>query len=296
MSHRLRFASIYVVMLIAANIIVSRTSAAEKSSAPKPTQNDDWQPLFNGKDLTGWHVVLTPDKKGIDPEKVFQVHDGVIHTYQDVPQGAAVPIGYIASDDSYSSFDLKLEYRWAGKRFQPRVDRPRDAGVLYHATSEEKVWPRCVECQIQEKDVGDCYTVNGVQLESTFDPRLLKSDVHRYLPASEGGIVEVWGGPKIVRTVKSSTHENDGWNTVEVIVRGDEEVVHKINGHEVFRAKKLQQLGVDQKSWIPLASGHLLLQGEYAEILYRNVQIKPIEGRPFRVVDPGVTAETKRGG
>ena len=262
--------------------------------APSTAQNEDWLPLFNGKDLSGWHVVLTPDKKGIDPAKVFQVHDGVIHVYQEVPQGVAVPVGYIASDDSYSWFHLKLEYRWGGKRFAPRVHRPRDAGALYHATSEEKVWPRCIECQIQEGDVGDCYTVNGVQIESTFDPKLLKKDLHQYLPASEGGVMEIWGGPKIVRTVKSSTHENDGWNTVEVIVRGDEEAIHIVNGHEVFHAKKLQQLDADQTSWSPLTSGHILLQGEFSEVLYRNVQIMPLEGGPFRVADQAKPTEAKR--
>ena len=221
-------------------------------AAPKRRVTVIGSRLFNGKDLSGWHVVLTPDLKGIDPDKVFQVHDGVIHAYRDVPQGAKVPIGYLASDDNYSWYHLKLEYRWVGKRFAPRVDRPRDAGVLYHAGAEQKVWPRCIECQIQEGDVGDCFTVNGVQVESTFDPQRLKSGVHQVFAREDGGVIGVWGGPRISRIVKSSTHEVDGWNTVEVIVRGDEEAIHKINGHEVFRAKKLQQLDSDQKSWIPL--------------------------------------------
>jgi hypothetical protein len=220
---------------------------------------------------------------------------GVIHAYRDVPQGAKVPIGYLASDDNYSWYQLKLEYRWVGKQFAPRVDRPRDAGALYHASAETKVRPRCIECQIQEGDVGDCFTVNGVQLESTFNSQLLRSDVHRYLPANDGGAIGVWGGPGIVRTVKSSTHEVEGWNTLEVIVRGDEEAIHKINGQEVFRAKKLQQLAADQKSWIPLSSGRVLLQGEYAELMYRNVQIKPLIGGPFRVANQADSTETKRG-
>jgi putative membrane-bound dehydrogenase-like protein len=258
-------------------------NGAEPAGTGTSKTNDGWISLFNGQDLSGWHLVLTPDKKGVDPEKVFQVHGGVIHVYRDVPQGAAVPIGYIVSDDAYSSYHLKLQFRWVGKRFAPRVARPRDAGVLYHASPEQKVWPRSIECQIQEGDVGDCYTVNGVQVETTCDPVRLKSGEHRYMSADNGGVADVWGGPRIARIVKSSTHENDGWNTVEVIVRGDEETIHRVNGRDVFRATKLRQLDPSGKNWIPLNSGRILLQAEYAEVEYRDVQIKPLEGKPFRI-------------
>jgi hypothetical protein len=260
------------------------TTACIAADATREAKSD-WQSLFNGKDLSGWHVVLTSNLKGVDPETVFQVREGVIHAYPDVPQGAEVPIGYIATDDNYSWFHLKIEYRWVGKRFAPRVERPRDAGVLYHASPERTVWPRSVECQIQERDVGDCFTVKGVQVETTFDPAKLKQGIRKYLPAKEGGVAGTGGGPGINRIVKSSTHELDDWNTVEVIVRGDKEATYKVNGHEVFHATNLQQLDTDQKTWIPLKSGHLLLQAEFAEVMYRNIQIKPIEGGPLRVTD-----------
>src|SRR3954464_2725193 len=93
------------------NSVTPPTAAAETSEAQR-SSDGKWIRLFNGKDLSGWHVVLTPDKKGIDPEKIFQVEDGVIHVYRDVPQGAKVPIGYMASNEVYSFFDLQLEYRW----------------------------------------------------------------------------------------------------------------------------------------------------------------------------------------
>lgn len=281
--------SVTRVAVFTATVFISTISTVVYAAAPSPTtevkRDSEWTALFNGKDLTGWHLVLAPDHKGIDPEKVFQVHDGVLHAYRDVTAGAAVPVGYLATNDNFDSYHLKLEYRWVGKRFAPRTERPRDAGILYHAGSEERVWPRSIECQIQEKDVGDCFTVRGAQVESTFDPKRLEAGEHRYLSAKDGGVAGVVGGPSIERVVKASTHENDGWNTVEVIIRGDEEARHIVNGHEVFRATKLKQLDTDGKTWFPLTSGHILLQCEYSEVQYRNVQIKPLEGRPFRVKD-----------
>jgi hypothetical protein len=156
------------------------------------------------------------------------------------------------------------------------------------------VWPRSIECQIQEGDVGDCFLVGGTQVTTTLDPARLKVDQFQYLPADKGGVTTVRGGPGIMRIVKGSTHENDGWNTVEVIIRGDEDVVHIVNGHEVFRATKLRQLDADGKTWIPISSGHIELQCEFAEVQYRNVRIKPLEGRPFRVATESPRAEAKR--
>src|SRR5689334_21783984 len=95
MNHK--FASLRALFVAASMIIISANTAA--SSGAEPASDGGWISLFKGKDLSGWHVVLTSDKKGVDPDKVFQVHDNVIHTYQDVPQGAKVPIGYLASDD-----------------------------------------------------------------------------------------------------------------------------------------------------------------------------------------------------
>jgi hypothetical protein len=289
-----RFIAAPIALFIAGALTAVPIGAAESSSAADAAQTGGWRPLFNGKDLSGWQVVLTPDLKGIQPDSVFQVRDGVIHAYRDVPQGAKVPIGYLASDYSYSWYHFRLEYRWGEKKFAPRVARPRDAGILYHAGPENKVWPRSIECQIQEGDVGDCFLVRGAQVETTVDPRRLKSDEHHYLPAGEGGVAEVRGGPNILRIVKSSTHEIDGWNTVEVILRGAEEVIHKTNGHEVFRAKNLKQLGSDGKTWSPLNAGRILLQGEYAEVLYRNIEIKPVAGGPFRVAEVAKSPQSQR--
>jgi hypothetical protein len=277
---------VLAVFLSAALLAFSTAAVAAESDA-----GGEWKSLFNGKDLSGWQVVLAPDLKGIDPTRVFEVYNGVIHTYREVPAGSKVPIGYIGSDDDYSWYHLKLEFRWGEKRFAPRVDRPRDAGILYHARREKAVWPRSIECQIQEGDVGDCWLVKGAQVASTFDPERLKSGVRHFLPAKAGGVAGVFGRPATSRIVKSDTHEVDGWNTVEVILRGDEEVTHIVNGHEVFHAENLRQLAADGENWLPLKSGRIVLQAEFAEVMYRNIRIRPIEGGPFRM--PVAQAEAK---
>ena len=261
--------------------LVATVALKEESQA----SNEEWTPLFNGKDLKGWNTVLR-DEPDADTSEVFQVHDGMIHAYKDVEHGKPVKYGFISTDVDYSWFHLKLEYRWAGKRFAPRTTVKRDAGVLFHAVKEEKVWPRCVECQIQEGDTGDCFTVYGARVLTTVNPAEMKKGVYHFQPAADGGEKYYCGGPKISRVIKVSTQEVEGWNTVEVLVRGSEEAIFKVNGKEVFRATDLTQFATDGETWIPLKSGRILLQAEFAEVLYRNVQIKPLAGGPFRVPDP----------
>jgi hypothetical protein len=103
----------------------------------------------------------------------------------------------------------------------------------------------------------------------------------RYTPEDEGGKPQKIGEGSIARIVKSSTRERDGWNTVEVIVRGSEDTVHIVNGQTVFAAKELRQLNSDKKSWEPLTHGRIALQAEFAEVFYRNIEIRPIPDGPL---------------
>jgi hypothetical protein len=169
----------------------------------------------------------------------------------------------------------------------------RDAGLLYHVTPPDSVWPRCVECQIQEGDVGDCFTVRGVQLDTSVEVVPIKTPggvkkLPRYKAEADGGETHKIGDSGIVRIVKSSTHEREGWNTIELIVRGSLGAEHIVNGETVFRATDLMELGtepratplkkgeVDTRKWEPLEQGRIALQCEYAEVFYRNIEIRGI--------------------
>jgi hypothetical protein len=131
-------------------------------------QSDGWKKLFNGKNLDGWNVVIGNPARA-DANHWVQVHDGMIHMYKDAVQGSPQPAGYIVTSNDYSNYHLKLEYKWGQKRFGDRSNSRRDAGILYHVGGKEGVWPRSVECQIQENDVGDIFTVR-TRLTAEVDP------------------------------------------------------------------------------------------------------------------------------
>jgi Domain of Unknown Function (DUF1080) len=277
---------VYAIALLF-SVGASHCGFAEQPSIERANTSSDkgWIPLFDGKSLNGFYPCLDKQKKNEDPAKIFQALDGVIHVYKDQTAGVAVPYGYLATESEYAYYHLRLEYKWGNKKFRPRAEQRRDAGVLYHMLPPDVVWPRCIECQIQEKDVGDCFTVRGTQvvasvetvnIETPSGPKMLP----RYKPDAEGGSPRKIGEGSIARIVKSSTHEHEGWNTVEVIVRGSNGIVHIVNGHTVFQAKDLRQLSAD-KNWEPLAHGRIALQAEFAEVFYRNIEIRPIPEGPL---------------
>jgi hypothetical protein len=264
------------------------------SEAKIAVQSDrGWVQLFDGKSLHGWYTQIQNLKTNEDPAKFFQVDDGMIHVYKDQVEGTAVPNGYLATEKEYANFHLRMEYKWGAKKFKPRMMAVRDAGLLYHVTRPDAVWPRCVECQIQEGDVGDCFTVRGVQLTTSVEVVPIKTPggvkkLPRYKAEAEGGVSQRIGDSGIVRIVKASTHEREGWNKVELIVRGSQGSEHIVNGETVFRATDLKELGsqplsaplksgeVDKRKWEPLAQGRIALQCEFAEVFYRKVEIRGI--------------------
>jgi hypothetical protein len=246
----------------------------------------DWIRLFDGKSLDGWYAFLRRHPTNEDPTKVFQVHDGVIHVYRDQTESDDVTFGCLATDSQYANYHLRLEYKWGEKKFRPRAELRRDAGLLYHVVGPDVVWPRSIECQIQENDVGDCFTVRGTQVVTSVETARVETPsgpkmLPRYKPEEEGGKPRKIGEGSIARIVKSSTREHDGWNTVEVIVRGSEGTVHIINGHTVFAANDLRQLDSNKNTWERLTHGRIALQAEFAEVLYRNIEIRPIAEGPL---------------
>jgi hypothetical protein len=272
---------IFAICLLSCCVFLLRAEGADKVASKKPADESGWKPLFNGRDLGGWDTILRESGRNQDPSRVFQVHDNMIHMYKDHTAGEQVPLGYLATQADYSHYHLRLEYRWGEKKFPPKMKAARDAGLLYHAANEAIVWPLCVECQIQEGDTGDCFVVHGAQLDTTVDPKSGGDSALRFVDANRGGVSKTVASQKVMRVVKGGTYETDGWNRVEIIVHGGDEVEHIVNGHTVFKGRNVRTMASGDKPSEPLTAGRILLQAEYGEVFYRNVEIRPIESGPL---------------
>lgn len=264
----------------------AETAAKDARKIERDADSDGWSPLFNGRNLDGWDTILRSTGRNNDPDHVFQVHDNLIHIYKDQTAGEPVTLGYLLTQADYSHYQLRFEYRWGEKKFAPRTKTVRDAGCLYHASNEGIVWPRSIECQVQEGDTGDCWVVHGAQIDTTVDPKSGGETPFRYLPADEGGVLKTIADESVIRVIKQGTFENPGWNRVEVIVRGSQSAEHIINGHTVFKCENLRTMATDDKPSKPLTHGRILLQAEFAEVQYRNIEIRPVASGPLQVGQP----------
>jgi hypothetical protein len=260
----------WLVALITLAVSSPVPRAGADDIAAEQSADGSWTPLFNGRDLAGWYTFVG-GRKAEDPQKVVQVHDGMIHMYADARAGGPAPFGYVATERSFENYDLRLEYRWGAKKFGDRVNSPRDAGLIYHFVGEDVVWPKGIECQIQEQDTGDIFTVS-TRVSSTVAPRTLT-----YKSTEEGGVpVTVGDAGQIARIQRSRMLEIGGWNKVEVRVRGGG-ATHLVNGQVNNRwTNLLQRDPADPERYIPVTRGKLLLQAEGAEIFYRNIEIREL--------------------
>lgn len=232
-------------------------------------ETNNWERIFNGKDLSGWYVHVANQPKNSDPTKIVGVTDGMIHMYPTAEQGSKQPIAVVCTEKDFADYDLRFEYKWGTKKFAPRVDKIRDAGLLYHCW-DERVWPSSVECQIQEGDTGDTWVVRS-QIQTTTDPNKTQ---RVYLAKESGGVMNTFGNTNgVVGIRKTHICEKEGWNTVEVKIRGDA-ATHIINGQTNNMVFSMMR-PLDGKM-VPLVKGKIALQAEFSEVFYRNIEIRPV--------------------
>lgn len=241
----------------------------------------EWQPLFNGKDLAGWDTWLSKphmEKEVLglnkDPRKVF--------TVVNVDGKPAIRIsgevfGALTSKEEYGDFHIRLEFKWGEKKWPPRDKAVRDSGLLYHCVGPigpgGKPWMQSLECQIQEHDCGDFFSVLGVIADVAGErPGGKGAPIYK-----KGGMVfTVPGGKEGARAIRSTDYENKlgEWNTIEVLTLGQTSI-HLVNGKPNMVLANARRK-VDGKE-VPLTRGKIQIQSEGAEVFYRNIVIKPLK-------------------
>jgi len=256
-------------------------------ASAQDTAELSWQPLFNCKNLDDWDIFIAGQPDNKDKHGYFTIHDEMIHTYRDTDPEKRVSYGVIMTKKEYSYYRLRFEYKWGTKKFALRKTTRRDAGLLFHCFGlDRKKWvaggfPQSVECQVQEHDTGDTYLI-GSQARSF----VASKGGAIYVPESKGGIMktipEGKSGPSIgtrnMRIRRSEERDRlEGWNQVEVEVRGDQ-ARYWVNGHlvmELFEMKK-PMLVDGIKTWVPLEQGTISFQCEASEVFYRKIELAPL--------------------
>jgi len=261
--------SIILIFLIA----TSQTNASAQGKSKSKTIK-----LFNGKNLNGWYTFLQHRGRDSDPKNVFTVRDGMIRI-------SGEEWGCITTDAEYEDYKIKLEFKWGGKTFAPRLDNTRDSGLLLHSQGEdggsEGIWMRSIECQIIEGGTGDFIVVGDgtdqYQITSTVAAKK-QGDSFIYDPTGQEQTINKdrlnwFGRDPDWKDVIGFRGKNDvekpmgHWNTLEcVLIDGTISIF--LNGILVNKATNVKP-----------ERGRIQIQSEGAEIFFRRVVLTPLTGK-----------------
>jgi hypothetical protein len=185
----LKWAALLIIILLAIPNVAESQGKDKKSKSNKKGKSDRIM-LFNGKDLKNW--VFKLQDPTVDPARVFTVSDGVIRI-------SGSPFGYMRTKNSYSDYQLHVEWRWPGE--------PSNSGVFVNVQQPDTIWPRCIECQLKAGDAGDFVCMNGADMKERTDKS--KIMVSKFVDSSEKPDGE-WNKLKVICKA----------NIIEVYVNG----------------------------------------------------------------------------
>jgi hypothetical protein len=237
-----------------------------------------WRRLFNGKDLQGWYTFLQKHGRDSDPTHVLSIKDdGVLHVYANDRNGDEVVMGYMGTNEQFSNYHLRLQYRWGKNQFKPRYLYKPDAGIYYHHLGEDVVWPQALQFQVELNGVGDLLTVGDIKVNTWIDGSRRSEDWQEFLAPERGGQPYETAGKGVTYTRKQLNVEQDGWNTVELICKGSA-AAHIVNGHVVNRCENIRRQDANTpQGWAALSGGRILIEFEASEMYYRNIEIRLLD-------------------
>lgn len=206
---------------------------------PKPI------PLFNGKDLTGWHtdVPEADDNPEIAPS--FIVRDGKLVSL-------GTPLGHLITDKEFADYRLKLEYRF--------VDQPGNCGVLIHASTPRALYgmfPASIEVQMLHKHAGDFWLLGEDITVPDMEARRPKREGQKYGRLKDDA-----------RHIHNLTDDSEKplgeWNTMKIEARGDTIKVW-VNGDLV-----------NHGTGATATKGRIALQAEGTEVEFTGLVLTPL--------------------
>ena len=208
-----------------------------KNSEQKPKN------LFNGSDLSGWHVDVPAMDINPDTLNPFIVRDGMLVSL-------GTPGGHLITDDEFQNYSLYVEYRFAGD--------PGNCGVLVHASTPRALYgmfPKSLEVQMQHQHAGDFWCI----VEDIEVPDMET----RRGPKENWGITEGKG-----RNIKNLTDDSEKpvgeWNTMLIEAVGNE--------IKVWVNEDLVNHGFNCTA----EKGQIALQAEGSEVEFRKLEVTAI--------------------
>jgi hypothetical protein len=245
------------------------------TKAPQNANMENWEELFNGKNLDGWNIKIRGYELNDNYNNTFRVQDGLLTVSYDQYDDFATKYGHIFYEKPYSYYKIKTEYRFIGDQ-APNGEgwALRNSGIMVHGQPAESMgldqdFPISIEVQLlggnndgkARSTCNLCTPGTNVYFEGKFDTRHCINST-------------------------SKTYDGDQWVTAEVEVFGDSLIRHFVNGEQVLEYTKPSigggvVSGFDPAFKIdgsPLGGGTISLQSESHPVQFKSVSLLNLEG------------------
>ncbi|MEX2512849.1 MAG: DUF1080 domain-containing protein [Cyclobacteriaceae bacterium] len=261
MLQRLIFLHLILGLLISCSSSGSHDSEVDIQS--------EWRSLFNGKDLSNWHIKISKHELDENYANTFRVEDGMIKVRYDGYESFDRQYGHIFYNEPFSYYLYRVEYRFVGEQ-APEGEgwALRNSGVMLHGQSPQSMtkdqdFPISIEGQLLGGDGENRRTTSNLCTPGTnvvIDNELFTSHC---LNSS------------------SKTYHGDQWVTADFLVLGDSVIHHIVEGDTVLTYYQPQMGGGNVSNHDPnekidgqlISEGYISLQSESHPIDFRKVEI-----------------------
>lgn len=248
---------------------------AETATSDSSADTEEWIDLFNGRDLTGWTAKIRGYEAGDNFADTFRVEDGLLTVSYDGYEQFDNRFGHLFYETPFSHYRVKLDYRFIGDQAPGGEGwAHRNSGIMLHSPAPDTMpaaqdFPISLEAQF----------LGGL---SDGEPR---PTANLCTPGTNVHIDGVFTEEHCIPS-SSPTFDGDQWVSIEVLVLGDEQVVHYVNGEPVIEYTDTTYGGgvvsghrpEMKPDGEPLGAGYLSLQSESHPIQFRNVRLLNLKG------------------
>ncbi len=232
---------------------------------------EEWEPIFNGKNLDGWVPKLAFHEVGDNFADTFRVaENGVLRVSYDKYPEFGSRFGHLFYRKKLSHFKLRLEYRFYGQQTKDGPNYAKlNSGVMFHSQAPETIlkdqnWPISVEAQ---------FLAGGRTTMNVCTPG---TEIHQ-----KGQMVK----PHCLNS-NSKKYGDDEWVAVELEVNGSGTVRHRIGNEVVLEYEKPMigggvAAGFDPKYKVDgtvLTEGYIGLQSESQPVEFRRIELLNLTG------------------
>lgn len=278
-----RFNYVWSVSLLSLALLGCSTGSGQQpevntkdidSDAPilsaREAPDSEWVNMLQGNSLEGWIPKFTGHLAGENILDTFKVEDGILSIDYSKWESMDRRFGHLFSEQSYSHYVLRLEYRFVGSQIavpDSMAWARRNNGAMLHSQSASSMqldqeFPVSLEAQL----------LGYVEGENRTTGNLCTPGTHAVI---SGELVEE-------HCVKSqfAAIAGEQWVRAEFEVLGSDRIRHYINGELVFElsdpvfdTNSPEAVAVQNNGPLLIEGGHIAFQAESHPTQFRNVQL-----------------------